>query len=713
MKKYVFLLLSALSLQVTPVKADEGMWLPFLVGRNYEDMKKYGLNLSADQIYSINNSSLKDAVISFGGFCTGELISGNGLVLTNHHCGYGAIADVSTPEHNYLDNGFWARSHQEEIHIKGLHATFVIRIADVTKDVLPHLNDNMTQAQRDAKVAEIEKTLIEENTRGTHYSGFVRDFYDGNEYYMFITERFNDIRLVGTPPQSVGKYGGDTDNWMWPRHTADFSMFRIYSGADNKPAAYSTANVPFQPKHHLPISLKGVKENDFSMIMGFPGRTDRFSSSWAVEQTVSVEKPKRVEIRGMKLEVMKKHMDADVSVRLRYSSSYASTANYWKNFQGEMLQVKNNGVVNKKRELEKVFAQFAAGKDEYANVLSTLERVHKTLDQYVVIRAYQNEFAGGGFGGRLMMTVAAYKTAIEKGNEELADRLLNNIKGLSASYFETADMNLEKDIIANYAAMYLRDINVNLMDSYSASLAKKSREAVEKVIYASAKKSIFFNKEKMNAFLANPSLKAINKDAIVLFTQSLMKNFEAAMAKEDVAKANEDLKVANRSFIRGIRLAMPEKNFAPNANSTQRFTYGQVLSYEPKDGITYNYVTTLEGMFAKEDPTNDEFIVDEKLRETYLKSDFGQYIDKERNKLVVNFISNNDITGGNSGSPVINGDGQLIGTTFDGNWEAMSGNIFFEDKVQRAITCDIRYVLWLVDKVYGATNLINEMTLVK
>lgn len=713
MKKYVFLLLSALSLQVTPVKADEGMWLPFLVGRNYEDMKKYGLNLSADQIYSINNSSLKDAVISFGGFCTGEMISGNGLILTNHHCGYGAIADVSTPEHNYLDNGFWARSHQEEIHIKGLHATFVVRIADVTKDVLPHLNDKMTQAQRDAKVAEIEKTLIEENTRGTHYSGFVRDFYDGNEYYMFITERFNDIRLVGTAPQSVGKYGGDTDNWMWPRHTADFSMFRIYSGADNKPAAYSKDNVPYAPKHHLPISLKGVKENDFSMIMGFPGRTDRFSSSWAVEQTVSVEKPKRVEIRGMKLEVMKKHMDADVSVRLRYSSSYASTANYWKNFQGEMLQVKNNGVVNKKRDLEKVFAQYAAGKEEYSNVLATLERVHKVLDQYVVIRAYQNEFAGGGFGGRLMMTVAAYKTATEKGNTELADRLLANIKNLSATYFETADMNLEKDIMANYAAMYLRDIDVKMMDSYSASLAKKSREAIEKTIYASAKKSILFNKEKMDAFLANPSVKAISKDAVVLFTQSLMKNFEVAMAKEEVAKANEDLKVANRSFVRGLRLAMPDKNFAPNANSTQRFTYGQVLPYEPKDGITYNYVTTLEGMFAKEDPTNDEFIVDEKLRETYLKGDFGQYIDKERNKLVVNFISNNDITGGNSGSPVINGDGQLIGTTFDGNWEAMSGNIFFEDKVQRAITCDIRYVLWLVDKVYGATNLIDEMTLVK
>ena len=463
MKKYVFLLLSALSLQATPVKADEGMWLPFLVGRNYEDMKKHGLNLSADEIYSINNSSLKDAVISFGGFCTGELISKNGLILTNHHCGYGAIADVSTPQHNYLDNGFWAKQHSEEINIKGLHATFVIRIADVTKDVLPHLNDYMTQAQRDAKVAEIEKTLIEEGTKGTHYSGFVRDFYDGNEYYMFITERFNDIRLVGTPPQSVGKYGGDTDNWMWPRHTADFSMFRIYAGSDNKPAAYSAANVPYAPKHHLPISLKGVKENDFAMIMGFPGRTDRYSSSWAVEQTVSIEKPKRVEIRGMKLDIMKKYMDADVAVRLKYSSSYASTANYWKNFQGEMLQVKNNGVVNKKKELEKVFAAYAKSNPEYANVLAKLESVHKTLDQYVIIRAYQNEFGGGGFAGRIIMSLGAYKNAVENGNKELADRIISSLKSSYGAYFESADMSLEQDIIAAYAVMYLNDIDVKLM----------------------------------------------------------------------------------------------------------------------------------------------------------------------------------------------------------------------------------------------------------
>ncbi len=713
MKKYVFLLLSALTLQITPVKADEGMWLPFLVGRNYEDMKKYGLNLSADEIYSINNSSLKDAVISFGGFCTGELISGNGLVLTNHHCGYGAIADVSTPKDNYLDNGFWARKHSEEIPIKGLFATFVVRIADVTKDVMPHLNDKMTQAQREAKVAEVEKQLVEEATKGTQYSGFVRDFFDGNEYYLFITERFNDIRLVGTPPQSVGKYGGDTDNWMWPRHTADFSMFRIYAGKDNQPAAYSVDNVPYEPKHHLPISLKGVKENDFAMIMGFPGRTDRFSSSWAVEQTVSIEKPKRVEIRGMKLDVMKKHMDADVSVRLRYSSSYASTANYWKNFQGEMLQVKNNGVVNKKRELEKLFASYADGKDEYKDVLKTLESAHKTLEQYVVIRAYQNEFAGGGMAGRTLMMLASYKNAMEAGNTELANRIIAALKNSTPSYFETADMAMEKELIVRYAQMYLNDIDASLLDNYSSTLAKKSDAAIEKAMNAAAKKSILFNKEKMDAFLANPSLKALSKDVNVLFTQSVLKNFEAAMAKAEVAKANEDLKVANRSFVRGLRLAMPDKKFAPNANSTQRFTYGQVLPYSPKNGMNYDYVTTLEGVFEKEDPTNDEFIVDEQLRKTYLESDFGDYIDKDRNKLVVNFISNNDITGGNSGSPVINGDGQLIGTTFDGNWEAMSGNIFFEDKVQRAITCDIRYVLWLIDKVYGATNLIDEMTIVK
>lgn len=713
MKKYVILLLSALALNISPVKADEGMWLPFLVGRNYEDMKKYGLNLTADQIYSINNSSLKDAVISFGGFCTGELISNNGLVLTNHHCGYGAIADVSTPDHNYLDNGFWAKKHSEEIAIPGLHATFVIRIADVTKDILPSLNDKMSTTERAAKIAEIEKKLVEEATRGTKYSGYVRDFFDGNEFYLFVTERFNDIRLVGTPPQSVGKYGGDTDNWMWPRHTADFSMFRIYSGKDNQPAAFNAENVPYTPKHHLPISLKGVKENDFSMIIGFPGRTDRYSSSWAVEQTVNIEKPKRVEIRGMKLDIMKKHMDADVSVRLRYSSSYASTANYWKNFQGEMLQVKNNGVVNKKRELEKQFANYANDKEEYANVLKTLEDAYKTLDQYVTIRAYQSEFAGGGSVGRVLMLLGSYKNAIEKGNVELADKIIANLKTTYADFFETFDASLEQELIAEYAVMYLRDVDAAMLDTYSTALSKKNKATILKMFTAAQKKSILFNKEKMEAFLANPSIKTISKDVNVLFVQSVLNNYNNAMSKPEVATANEDLKNANRLFVRGMMLANPNKKYAPNANSTMRFSYGQILPYDPKDGVTFNYVTTLEGMFAKEDPKNDEFTVDERLRETYLKGDFGQYIDKERNKLVVNFISNNDITGGNSGSPVINGDGQLIGTTFDGNWEAMSGNIFFEDKVQRAITCDIRYILWLIDKVYGATNLTDEMTLVK
>ena len=366
MKQLKITFVSLLLLSSNFLRADEGMWLPFMLGRNYEDMKKHGLRLTQEELYSLNQSSLKDAVISFGGFCTGEIISNKGLILTNHHCGYGAIAGASTKEKNHLDNGFWAKSTAEEIAIPGLIASFVIRIDDVTATISKELNTSMTSAQRAAKVKEISAKLTEDATKGTHYKAFVRDFFDGNEFYLFVTETFNDIRLVGTPPQNAGKFGGDTDNWEWPRHTADFSMFRIYAGADNKPANFDAKNKPFSPRHHLPISLKGVKADDYAMIMGFPGSTDRYLSSFGVEQAVNLEQPKRVDIRGKKLEIMKSYMDKDVDLRLKYSSKYAQVANYWKYFIGQTKQVKNNNVVAKKIATEKMFAEFAAGNPEYA-----------------------------------------------------------------------------------------------------------------------------------------------------------------------------------------------------------------------------------------------------------------------------------------------------------------------------------------------------------
>jgi hypothetical protein len=693
-------------------RADEGMWLPFLLGRNYEDMKKYGLNLTADEIYSINNSSLKDAIISFNGYCTGEVISNTGLILTNHHCGYEAIAEVSTSAHNHLDNGFWAKSHKEEIKTN-LFATFVIRIEDVTDKIAKELRDNMTEAERAAKIQEIGNILAKEAVNGTHYEAFVRDFFDGNEFYLFVTEKFLDVRLVGTPPQSAGKYGGDTDNWMWPRHTADFSMFRIYSGKDNKPAAYSADNVPLTPRHHLPISLKGVKENDFAMVMGFPGRTDRYLTSYGIEQTVTLEKPKRVELRAIKMDVMKKYMDQDVTVRLKYSSNYAQVANYWKNFQGEILQVKNNKVVSKKQELENEFKAFAKDKSEYSNVLSSVEKSFQTLESVALIKAYQSEFVMTVDASVLAYRYKMYKDALNAGNTERATMILNFCNNAAKAYFENADMNIESDIVGELFKMYVKDIPAAQQGELTKKIAAKGTAGIDKYIATIKAKSIFFNKAKFDAFASAPSVKALDKDPLFLLIEDVAKAYEKAMSTKEIQEANDALKLGNRKFTKGIREMQPNKKFYPNANSTMRMTYGQVLPYSPKDGVYYDYVTSLGGMFQKEDPTNPEFVVDAKITETWNKKDWGQYADKERGFVVCNFLSNNDITGGNSGSPVINADGHLIGTAFDGNWEAMSGNIFFEDKVQRTISCDIRYVLWLVDRVYGAQNIVDELTLIK
>lgn len=697
-----------ISLPAFIARADEGMWLPFLLGRNYEDMKKHGLNLTADEIYSINHSSIKDAIISFNGYCTGEVISKNGLILTNHHCGYEAIAEASSSKNNYLDDGFWAKNHGEEIRTN-LFATFVVRIEDVTSQVAKHFTADMNESQRAAKAQEIGAAIAKEATNGTHYEAFVRDFFDGNEYYLFVTEKFLDIRLVGTPPQSAGKYGGDTDNWMWPRHTADFSMFRIYSGKDNKPAPYSAENVPFTPRHHLPISLKGVKENDFSMVIGFPGRTDRYLSSYGVEQTVSIEKPKRVELRAIKMDVMKKYMSQDVDVRLKYSSNYASTANYWKNFQGEILQVKNNGVIAKKQALENQFAEFAKNNTDYQFVIPAWQKSFKTLENVAIIKAYQSEFVYTVDASVLAYRFKLYKDAFAANNEQRANSILAFTINAASEYFTNADMNIESEIATELLKQYIKDIPA----AQQGALTKKIAAKAAKYGASFKSKSMFFNKEKFDKFAAKPSVKALQKDPFFAIIEDISIAHDQALATPEIQQATDDLKKANRLFTKGVQEMQPNKKFYPNANSTLRMTYGQILPYSPKDAVSYDYVTSLDGMFQKEDPTSEEFIVDPRIKEVWKKKDWGQYADKERGHVVVNFLSNNDITGGNSGSPVINADGHLIGTAFDGNWEAMSGNIFFEDKVQRTISCDIRYVLWLVDRVYGAQNLIDEMTLVK
>jgi hypothetical protein len=691
-------------------RADEGMWLPFMLGRNYKDMKKNGLKLSQEQIYSINKSSLKDAVISFGGFCTGEIISKQGLILTNHHCGYDAIAGASSAEKNYLDNGFWAKNNKEEIAVPGLTATFIIRMEDVSATILKELTADMTSEQRAAKVRELSAILEKDAVNGTNYEAFVRDFYNGNEFYLFVKETFTDIRLVGTPPQSAGKFGGDTDNWMWPRHTADFSMFRIYSGSDNKPAAYSETNIPYTPKHSLPISLKGVKENDYAMVMGFPGRTNRYLTSYGVEQAISIEQPKIVDVRAKKLEVMKKYMDQDVTVRLNYSSKYAQVANYWKYFIGQTAQLKANKVADKKRALESDFLVYAKGKAEYDNVLTDIQAAFTATNGVVYLKVYQSEFVQQVDINLVAFLYKLAQDAETAGNTARANALRANAAGRAEEMFSNGSMNIEIETLEEVLAMYIRDIPVAQQGSFTKEIAAKG---VKGFINDVRNTSFLTDKARFEAFIAAGDFSVMTNDAMYKLIKDLDDAYAAATGTAVLKEANEKLARGNRLFVKGTREMLPNKTFYPNANSTMRLTYGKVLPYEPKDGVTYHYTTSIDGIMQKEDATNPEFNVDPRIKEVYNKKDFGQYADKKTGKLVVNFLSNNDITGGNSGSPVINAKGQLIGTAFDGNWEAMSGDIYFEPNIQRTISLDIRYTLWLVDKCYGATNLINEMTLVK
>jgi hypothetical protein len=580
---------------------------------------------------------------------------------------------------------------------------------DVTKTITKELTESMTPEQRAAKIAELSKILEKQAVEGTHYEAFVRDFFDGNEFYLFVKETFKDVRLIGTPPQSAGKYGGDTDNWMWPRHTADFSMFRIYAGADNKPSAYSASNVPLTPRHSLPISIKGVKKDDYAMVMGFPGRTNRFLTSYGVEQAISIEQPKIVDVRAKKLEIMKKYMDKDVAVRLKYSSKYAQVANYWKYFIGQSTQLKNNNVADKKRKIEADFLKYSEGKPQYNDVLKDIESSFKALNDIIYLRVYQSEFIRQVDINSMVYTLKAAADQEAKGNAERAKQIRDAAFEQGTVFFADRNMQIELETLSEVLKMYLKDIPMNQRVGIARMLNEQSVEAYINRVKAY---SIFTSKARFDAFAANYNEKELKSDPLYILIKDLDDAYVKASTEASIKTANEKLQRANRLFVQGTRDMQPTKKFYPNANSTMRLTYGNVLPYTTNEGKAYNFTSNMDELIAKEDPTNPEFVVDARIKELWSKKDYGRYAD-EKGQLVVNFLSNNDITGGNSGSPVINGKGELIGTAFDGNWEAMSGDIYFEPNIQRTISLDVRYTLWLIDKCYGATNLINEMDIVK
>lgn len=713
MKKVILCLLFAAF--VLPVQANEGMWFLMHIERlNYRDMQKMGLQLTPEEIYSVNHSSLKDAIVQFNRGCTAEIISDSGLVLTNHHCGYSQIAELSTAENDYLTNGFWAGNKAEELKPKKLSVRFFVRMDDVSKRILSLVNDSMTEAEREATINREIAKIEQENNEGGKYTVSVKSFYQGNEFYYFVYQDYNDVRLVGTPPASVGKFGGDTDNWEWPRHTGDFSLFRVYADKDGNPAEYSKDNVPLKPKYHLTTNIKGFEENDFAMIMGYPGRTNRWMPAGGIEQNVEYAYPAWVEASKTSMDVMKKYMDKDQQVKLDYASSYASIANYWKNRQGMIDALTQHKTAESKRIDEKAFQKWASkkGNEKYANVIPVINKYYKETND---ISAHNNYL---GLLMRTRMASIPYRlgNAIDyylQQNEAKQAEVKPQLDAEINDLYEGLYLPLEKNVLAAQLSLYsTKAKNVAPMVAEVADANNKNDGGWNSYVNNAFENSIFESKEKLEAFMANPNADILKNDPLFQLSTDLMTRLR--YKTEEEKQLNNDFEHAYRLMVQGMRLQNSDEKYYPDANSTLRLTYGKVIALpaDKRNDANKNYYTTLKGTVAKYQPGDAEFDMPKKLIELYEKKDFGQYADKD-GYLPVNFLTDNDITGGNSGSPVLNGKGELIGLAFDGNIEAMAGDVIFDDQLQRTINVDIRYVLFLIDKFAGASHIIDELTLAK
>ena len=714
MKKII--LFFTMCLVAFPAKADEGMWfLMFIERLNHRDMEKMGLQLTAEEIYSINNHSLKDAVVQFNGGCTAEMVSKEGLVLTNHHCGYGAIAELSSEEQNYLKNGFWAKDKSAEMKPKSLFVRFFVRMDDVSKRILSKVNDKMTEAERN-KAIQQEMSLIEkENSEGGKYTVSVRPFFQGNEYYYFIYQDYKDVRLVGTPPESLGKFGGDTDNWEWPRHTADFSMFRVYADANGNPAEYSKENVPLQPKHYLPVSIKGVEENDFAMILGYPGRTNRWMPAGGIEQNVKFAYPAWVEGAKTGMDRMKVYMDKDETVKLEYASKYASTANYWKNRQGMIDALTKAGTAKTKEKEEAKFNTWAnkkANKAKYGKVIATINNYYAQTNLKTNHDNYLTQLMRTAAYGAVPANLGNSLIAFYKENEAKRNEMLPMLNQFVDNVYGKFYAPLEKDIFAAQLNLYTSKAAAYGLPEVVAKLKEENKGDFTAYVNNAVAKSIFATKESVLAFMKDPKPENIANDPLYAVSNDLSTKMRAKSAEQ--LKADDDFAIAFRNLVEGLRESKMNSIKYPDANSTLRLTYGKVraLPTDKRNDAKINNYTTMDGMVKKYKAGDPEFDLPARLLELNKAKDFGQYADKA-GYMPVNFLTDNDITGGNSGSPVLNGKGELVGIAFDGNIEAMAGDVIFDAKLQRTISVDIRYVLWIIDKYAGAKHIIDEMTIVK
>jgi hypothetical protein len=696
-------------------KADEGMWLlPLIEKLNIGKMTELGLQLSAEDIYSINQASLKDAIVIFGGGCTGEIVSQAGLVLTNHHCGFSQIQSHSSVEHDYLKNGFWAMTMEEELPNPGLSVTFLISIEDVTDRILANVKPGLNESDRIAAVNQARLAVEKKASEGNNYRVQVSSYYGGNQYYLLVYERYTDVRLVGAPPQSIGKFGSDTDNWEWPRHTVDFSVFRVYSGPDGRPAPFSKNNVPLKPKHHLPVSIKDLNKGDFAMILGYPGSTTRYMTSFEVDDMVNRVHPNRIKIRGIKQDVWMEDMKADPKVNIQYADKYFRSSNYWKYSIGQKAGLERLRVKEEKMELEDQFNKWIASnpqaKEKYGEALNM---IRTTLEERTEIANALQYLTESMQGWELFSQATAGDviiTALKKGQDAF-NEVREKIKANAGQFYK--DYNAATDIKAMKALlkMYRDDVPEKYHPAFfSEIIDKKFKGDIDRFVNDMFERSIFTSEQKLLAFLEKPSVKVVQNDPAYIASKSVY-SLGTQMSKEN-SKYDPALTAGKRLWMAALMEMAPEQIPYPDANSTMRLSYGTIQDYEPRDGVIYKYYTTMQGMLDKYKPGDYEFDLPQRMIDLFNKKEFGRYASSD-GYMPVGFLTTNDITGGNSGSPVMNGNGELIGLAFDGNWESMSGDIQYEPALQRTINVDIRCVLWVIDVYAGAGHLVNEMTIVE
>jgi hypothetical protein len=697
-------------------KADEGMWLlPLIEKLNIGKMTELGLKLSAEDIYSLNKASVKDAIVIFGGGCTGELVSSQGLILTNHHCGYASIQAHSTVEHDYLLDGFWAMSKEEELPNQNLAVTFLISIEDVTAEVLANVKQDMSETERTRAINEARLTIEKKASEGNNYKVLVGSFYGGNYFYLLIYEKYNDVRLVGTPPSSIGKFGSDTDNWEWPRHTGDFSVFRVYSGPDGKPASYSKENIPLNPKHYLPVSIKDLNKGDFAMILGYPGRTNRYMTSFEINEQLQIIHPDRIKIRGIKQDIWLKDMHADLKVNIQYSSKYFISSNYWKYSIGQKSGLERLNVKAKKEEIESQFNKWVEEtperKAKYGEALNLIKTATEGRAENYNALQYLNECMQGCELFSMNQVAALLITALRSGDSQKINDATSLIKNSIAGFYKDYNPSTDNKTMKAMLRLYRDDVPSKFHpDFYVNVVDRKYKGNIDKFVDDIFAKSVFASESKLMAFLDKPVLKTLEKDQVYLTSSSIFET--ASEVSKESSQFDAGLATGKRLWIAALMEMAPEKTQYPDANSTMRLSYGTVKDYDPRDAVTYKYFTTLQGVVDKYKPGDYEFDLPKRLIELNEKKEYGRY-GSSKGYMPVCFLTTNDITGGNSGSPVMNGNGELIGLAFDGNWEAMSGDIAFEPELQRTIVVDIRYVLWVMDVYAGARHLVDEMTIVQ